>query len=95
MTKQEFEQLKIELETSGMSLKSFMATKGFPIHQFHYWRKKYCLKEPSKSKNEFIQIGSIQPPNSTIRLEYPNGVTINFHSNPGSETLLKLINSKN
>lgn len=56
MTKQEFEQLKIELETSGMSLKSFMATKGLPIHQFHYWRKKYCLKEPSKSKMNLFKL---------------------------------------
>ncbi|MGB5025239.1 MAG: hypothetical protein WBO44_07815 [Saprospiraceae bacterium] len=94
MTKQEFEHLNIELESSGMSLKSFMANRGLPIHQYHYWRKKYSLKDPSKSKNKFIQIGSIQPPNSIIRLEYPNGVVINFQSDPGSETLLKLINAK-
>ncbi|MGB3227083.1 MAG: hypothetical protein WBB02_03840 [Saprospiraceae bacterium] len=82
MTKQEFEQLSIELEASGMSLKSFMANRGFPIHQYHYWRKKYSLTEPSKPKNGFIQIGAIQHPNSTIRLEYPNGVVINLVGDP-------------
>ncbi|HRG69821.1 MAG: hypothetical protein JNL65_11540 [Saprospiraceae bacterium] len=78
MTKQEFEQLNIELDASGLTLKSFMENRGFPIHQYHYWRKKSNSKDLSKSKNKFIQIGSIQSINSPIRLEYPNGVVINF-----------------
>ena len=94
MTKQEFEQFNIEMEASGMSLKNFMTERGLPIHQYYYWKKKYNLKEASNQTNGFIQIGSGHAPNSTIRLEYPNGVVINFQSYPGSKTLLKLINSK-
>ena len=94
MTKQEFDQFNNEMEASGMSLKSFMAEKGLPMHQYYYWKKKYNVTEASNQTNGFIQIGSGQPQNSTIRLEYPNGVVINFQSYPGSKTLLKLINAK-
>lgn len=94
MTKQEFEQFSIEMEASGMSLKNFMTEKGLPIHQYYYWKKKYNLTETSNQTKGFIQIGSEQPLNSTIRLEYPNGVVINFQSYPGSKALLKLIKSK-
>lgn len=94
MTKQEFEQFNNEMEASGMSLKSFMIDRGLPIHQYYYWKKKYGLKEASNQTKGFIQIGSEQHLNSTIRLEYPNGVVINFQTYPGSKTLLKLIKAK-
>ena len=94
MTKQEFEQFNIEMQASGISLKSFMTERGLPMHQYYYWKKKYNLTEASNQTNGFIQIGSGQSPNSKIRLEYPNGVAINFQSYPGSKTLLKLINVK-
>ena len=93
MTKQEFEQLQEELLSSGNSIKQFIAERDLPFHQYYYWRKRYGNSE-SKHSNKFIQIGSVESSNSEIRLEYPNGVSINFKSNPGSKTLLKLINSK-
>jgi len=95
MTKQEFDQFQIEMELSGKSLKSFMASKELPVHQYYYWRKKYNKEEASNLPNRFVQLGPSQQVDSAIRLEYPNGVAINFQANPGSETLLKLINSKN
>ena len=94
MTKQEFEQFNNEMQASGMSLKNFMTDRGLPIHQYYYWKKKYNLTEAPNQTNGFIQIGSGQAPNSTIRLEYPNGVVINFQSYPGAKTLLKLIKAK-
>lgn len=93
MTKQDFELLQEELLSSGKSIKHFIAERDLPLHQYYYWRKRYANIE-SKQSNLFIQISSSGSLNSEIRLEYPNGVSINFQSNPGSKTLLKLINSK-
>lgn len=93
MTKQEFEQLQEELLSSGKSIKDFIAERDLPLHQYYYWRKRYGSIE-LKQSNKFIQIGPVTALNSEIRLEYPNGVVINFQSNPGSKVLLKLINSK-
>lgn len=93
MTKQEFEQLQEDLLSSGKSIKHFIAERDLPLHQYYYWRKRYGNIE-SKQSNKFIQIGSVEPLNSEIRLEYPNGVVINFQSSPGSKALRKLINLK-
>lgn len=93
MTKQEFDQLNEELLSSGKKIKDFIGERGMPLHQYYYWKKRYGNSEP-KHSNKFIQIGSAESLNSEIRLEYPNGVVINFQSNPGSKKLLKLIKSK-
>ena len=94
MTKQEFDQFNVEFEESGMTLKGFMTTKGIPMHRYYYWKKRYNhLDTPVDSKG-FIQIDPGQQANSVIRLDYPNGVSINFQSNPGTKALLKLINNK-
>ena len=93
MTKQEFDQLNVELLSSGKRIKEFIGERGLPLHQYYYWKKRYGNSE-TKQSNKFIQVGSLEALNSEIRLEYPNGVSINFQSNPGSKTLLKLINSK-
>jgi hypothetical protein len=91
MTKQEFEQFNIDLELSGMTIKSFMSNKGLPLHRYYYWKKKYNEADASNQASGFIQIGAGQQTNSTIRIEYPTGVVINFQLNPGTKTLLKLI----
>jgi hypothetical protein len=93
MTKQNFDQLQENLLSSGKSIKEFIAEYGMPLHQYYYWKKRHGNSE-SKHSNKFIQIGSAESLSSEIRLEYPNGVVINFQSNPGSKTLLELINSK-
>lgn len=93
MTKQEFIQLNEELLSSGKSIKEFIASRGMPLHQYYYWKKRHGNSE-SKHSNKFVQIGSEEPLNSALRLEYPNGVVIHFQSNPGSKKLLKLINYK-
>jgi len=94
MTKQEFDQLQMELEVSGKSLKSFMADKELPIHRYYYWRRKYNISDYLNQTDRFIRIGAMEQTNLAIRLEYPNGVVINFQANPGPETLLRLINCK-
>ena len=93
MTKQEFEQLQGELLSSGKSIKEFIAGCGMPLHQYYYWKKRHGNSE-LKHSNKFVQIGSEEPLKSLIRLEYPNGVVINFQSYPGAKTLLKLIKAK-
>jgi len=93
MTKQDFEKLQEELLSSGKSIKEFISGCGMPLHQYYYWKKRHGNSEP-KHSNKFIQIGSVESFNSEIRLEYPNGVSINFQSNPGSKILLKLIRPK-
>ena len=94
MTRQEFEQFNQELQTSGMTQIAFMASKGLPIHRYYYWKKKYSNHSGPEDTKSFIQIGSSNLANSSIRMEYPNGVVINFQSYPGSKALLKLIKSK-
>jgi hypothetical protein len=94
MTKQEFEQFNIELQASGKTIRDFMTVKGLPIHRYYYWKKKYNLVDLPEVTKGFIQIGPGQQAKYIMRLEYPNGVTINFQSFPGAKTLVKLINAK-
>jgi len=94
MTKQEFEQLQSELESSDKSIKDFIAEKGMPVHQYYYWKKRYSSSSVRESKNEFIQINTDQQSNSILKIEYPNGVALNFQSYPGTKALLKLIKNK-
>jgi hypothetical protein len=94
MTKQEFEQLQSDLESSGKSIKDFITEKGMPVHQYYYWKKRHNNSAARENKSEFIQISSDQQLSSTLRIEYPNGVTLNFQSYPGIKTLRKLIKNK-
>lgn len=94
MTKQEFEVLHSELESSGNSIKEFMTMKGLPVHRYYYWKKRYTIVEPDGMENDFIQLSPGLNLNSVVRLEYPNGVILNFQSYPGAKALRKLIKNK-
>lgn len=93
MTKQEFETLQMEIESSPMSIKDFMSSKSLPVHRYYYWKKRHMGEESINSKG-FIQIQTKHEA-PIIKVEYPNGVTLNLHSYPGTKALLKLINKAN
>jgi hypothetical protein len=92
MTKQEFEFMQNELESSGQTLKEFMAFKGLAIHRYYYWKKKYSDEFQQSSGQNFIQLAADNDNNSGVRLEYPNGVVLNLRVHPGNKSLLELIN---
>lgn len=94
MTRQEFEKLQNELESSEYSIKEFMSLKNIPIHQYYYWRRKYSAEMEFSSSDGFVQIARDQEQRSDVRLEYPNGVVLNLQSYPGSKALLELINNR-
>ncbi len=94
MTRQEFEQLQNELESSQNSIKEFMSLKSIPIHQYYYWRRKYTAEMEFDTSESFMEITRDQERRSDVRLEYPNGVVLNLQSYPGSKALLELINTR-
>lgn len=94
MTRQEFEQLDNELESSEKSIKEYMILKGIPIHQYYYWRRKYSAELELGASDGFVEITTDQRHRSDVRLEYPNGVVLNLQNYPGSKVLLELINSR-
>lgn len=94
MTRQEYEQLQSELESSDNSIKEFMGLKSIPIHQYYYWRRKYSAVIDFESPNGFVEITSDQKLRSDVRVEYPNGVVLNLQSYPGTKALLELINTR-
>ena len=92
MTKQEFESMKIQLESSSQTLKEYLAIRGLAIHRYYYWKRKYSDEVQHKADQSFIELSGDHELGSLVRLEYPNGVVLNLKVHPGNKSLLELIN---
>ena len=96
MTKSEFEELQLEFNSSGMTLKSFLKKSGIAYSTYNYWNRK--IKEETRTLP--IAPIEIRPTNETqysepaltdvalpgVTLAFPNGVRAHFGR--GSETVL-------
>ncbi|MEI3456400.1 MAG: hypothetical protein V8R28_05555 [Bacteroides cellulosilyticus] len=55
MNRQEFEELELQLQQSGLPLKSFLQQLGVSYSTYHYWRKK-CSVDKNSVKQELAPI---------------------------------------
>lgn len=94
MNRSEFEELEMQLQQSGLPLKSYLQQVGVSYSTYHYWRKK-CAVEKDGPKQELAPISFKQPAVELalgeqvpqgVALLFPNGLRAHFGS--GSEKLL-------
>ena len=57
MTKEEFKDLQLDLQQSGMSITKYLQHVGINYNTYHYWRKK--LKESESPKPELAIKGFV------------------------------------
>ena len=55
MNRQEFEELELQLQQSGLPLKSYLQQIGVSYSTYHYWRKK-CSVDKNSAKQELAPI---------------------------------------
>ena len=97
MTKEEFEELQLDLQKSGKPLMSYLHDAGVNYSTYTYWRRK--LDRDSKPQPEIAPI-SFRPSTDPVfngsvpsgaTLLFPNGLRAHFGS--GTEgVLLELLN---
>lgn len=93
MNLDEFKALLEERRNSNLSIKEFMTSKGLPVHRYYYWARKWNEMAREDVQRSFIQIVPSQSL-STVSVEYPNGVKINFNELPTVRLLVDLVNLK-
>ena len=100
MTKEQFEELQLNLQQSDMNLKTYLQQIGISYSTYNYWRKKLQSEACDKSKElapiSFRQSSassqfSEQVP-SGVTLLFPNGLRAHFGS--GSESVLNNLLNK-
>ena len=97
MTKQEFEELRERIRTSGSTLKEFLKREGIAYSTYNYWRKKL----ETESKDTILPMAPIsfrEPQRESfaatldcatvpgVVVAFPNGIKAHFGA--GSEGLL-------
>lgn len=93
MNRQEFEELELQLQQSGLPLKSYLQQIGVSYSTYHYWRKK-CSVDGNSIKQELAPISFKQTATETSPVEQiPHGVAVLFpnglraHFGNGSEEI--------
>ena len=94
MNRQEFEELELQLQQSGLPLKSYLQQIGVSYSTYHYWRKK-CSVDGNSIKQELAPISFKQTATETSPVaQIPHGVAVLFrnglraHFGNGSEAIL-------
>ena len=94
MNRQEFEELELQLQQSGLPLKSYLQQIGVSYSTYHYWRKK-CSVDGNSIKQELAPISFKQAvTESSPKGQVPHGVSVLFpnglraHFGNGSEKIL-------
>ena len=97
MTKEEFKDLQLALQQSGMSVTKYLQHVGINYNTYNYWRKK--LKENDSPKPELAPISFTQHADPDLYGSIPTGATLLFpnglraHFGSGTESvLLELLN---
>ncbi|MBR1801456.1 MAG: hypothetical protein IJ767_08230 [Bacteroidaceae bacterium] len=95
MTKEEFEELQLDLQKSGKPLMSYLHDAGVNYSTYTYWRRK--LERASKPQPEIAPISFLQSPAPPgfftgdvpcgATLLFPNGLRAHFGS--GTEDVLR------
>ena len=92
MTKEEFKDLQLDLQQSGMSVTKYLQHVGINYNTYSYWRKK--LKESDSSKPELAPISFTQHAGPVFSGSVPTGATLLFpnglraHFGSGTESVL-------
>lgn len=94
MNRQEFEDLELQVQQSGLPLMSYLQQTGVSYSTYHYWRRKSSVDRNS-IKQELTPISFKQPATETSPEEQiPHGVAVLFpnglraHFGNGSEEIL-------
>lgn len=94
MTRQEFEELELQVQQSDLPLKSYLQQIGVSYSTHHYWRRK-CSVDRNSVKHELAPVSFKQAVTESsqeeqlphgVALLFPNGLRAHFGS--GSEDLL-------
>ena len=97
MTRKEFERIQSELKTSGLPIKTYLASVGVAYSTYSYWRKKVEQESQALPMAPIsVQKAEAAPVISTptmsagethgVMLAFPNGVRAHF--GVGSEKVL-------
>ena len=92
MTREEFKDLQLALQQSGMSVTKYLQYVGINYNTYNYWRKK--LKENDSRKPELVPISFTQPADPMFTGAVPSGATLLFpnglraHFGSGTESVL-------
>ncbi len=94
MTQEEFIDLQLSHQSSGLTLKSYLKQIGTSYSTYNYWRKKFSA--PSSPVRGMVPINIRQSPSTKpsfsegvptgVSLLFPNGLQAHFGS--GSEDVL-------
>ena len=88
-TQQQMFNLIQQWEKSDLSQKAFCKQSDLPYHVFHYWYKRYRLKE-NKKPSSFIKLKISPVIASQVEIIMPDGKRLLFHQ-PISSGYLKAI----
>ena len=94
MTKEQFEELQLNLQRSDMNQKTYLHQIGVSYSTYNYWRKK--LQEEACDKSQELAPISFRESSPTLHFceQLPSGVTLLFpnglraHFGSGSESML-------
>ena len=95
MSKEEFQQLQLDHQQSGLSLKSYLQQIGTGYSTYNYWRKKYCSAEDERHDLAPISFRQSSPSSGSFTGDVPGGATLLFpnglraHFGAGSEDVLR------
>ena len=93
MTKEEFEELQLDLQKSGKPLMSYLHDAGINYSTYTYWRRK--LDRDSKPQPEIAPISFRPSADSVFNGNVPSGATLLFpnglraHFGSGTEDVLR------
>jgi putative transposase len=92
MTKEEFKDLQLNMQQSGMSVTKYLQHVGINYNTYNYWRKK--LQESDSPKPELAPISFTQHADPVFLGSVPTGATLLFpnglraHFGSGTESVL-------
>ena len=93
MNRLEFEELELQVQQSGLPLKSYLQQIGVSCSTYYYWRRK-CSVDRSSIKHELAPISFKQTATETfpeeqmaygVTILFPNGLRAHFGN--GSEEI--------
>jgi putative transposase len=94
MTHDEFVDLQLAHQSSGLTLKSYLKQTGTSYSTYNYWRKKYCSSDNPVRDLAPISIRREPSAARSLRDDIPSGVSLLFpnglqaHFGIGSEDVL-------
>ncbi len=76
-------------QRSGLSIKAYCERHSVSLSTFHYWRKRYQVKQtiPSngKMRPEFLDMGTLGLSRRACEVHFPGGVKVTIHPGTSSE----------